>query len=156
MNLRGKTDDCPIGLAEAMELWLGPGEHSCFNSRAELLAAWRCARGYIMRMWGSSGRRPQAWWALGDAASLGLRWPGYFRERSYLYEHNVLSPQERDTLEREWRAAFDAARGMGVRERREHLAHNDVPDELIEAWTQERRRRRGRQRAPLEEVAAAK
>src|SRR5262249_45226984 len=57
MNLRGKTDDCPIGLAEAMELWLGPGEHSCFNSRAELLAAWRCARGYIMRMWGSSGRR---------------------------------------------------------------------------------------------------
>jgi hypothetical protein len=154
MRPRGRTDDCPIGLTEAMELWLGPGPGgSSFRSREELLAAWQCARDYVMRMWGSHGRRPQIWWEL----ETDLLYPGYARERSVLWRAaGVLSDAERVELERGWREAFAEARGMGARERGKHLAHNDVPDELIEAWTQERRRRRGRQRAPLEEVAAAK
>jgi hypothetical protein len=41
-----------------------------------------------------------------------------------------------ERLERE-----DAAQGMGARERREHFAHHDIPDELIERWAAARRKR---------------
>jgi hypothetical protein len=110
-----------------------------------------------MRMWGCHGRRPQIWWAF-EAAALGLTWPGYFRERSYLYDHGVLSQQERHELEAEWKAAFDAARGMGAAERREHLQHHDVPAELVKRWADAARRQSGRgaqRKAPsAEEVVA--
>src|SRR5262249_10893769 len=153
-------DNCGLTYSELQELWLGPCNGSVFNSTEELRAAWARGRILVMKLWGSGARRPQAWWFLGDAASLGLTWPGYFRERSYLYEHNVLSPQERDGLEHEWRTAFDAARGMGARERREPHEHHDIPHELIERWTAARRRR-GRRAVTLpaatsEETAAAK
>jgi len=108
-----------------------------------------CLRGraYVMRLWARGARRPQAWWHLGDAASLGLTWPGQDRERSYLYAAGVLTVEERTEVVREWRREFDVACGMGARERREHLAYHDVPAELVTAWEAERkpRRRRARQ-----------
>jgi len=112
-----------------------------------------------MRLWATNGRRPQAWWFLGDAASLGLTWPGYDRERSYLYAAGVLSAEERTEVEAEWRREFDAPRGMGAREGREHLEYHDVPADLITAWSAERkaarRRRRTAKGAPPEEAVVA-
>jgi len=146
-------DACGLTLSELQELWLGPAPGgSLFRDRQELEGAWAQGRAVVMRLWGSHGRRPAGWWEFnaGD-----LEHPGYFRERSYLYEHNVLGQQERVELEAAWKTAFDAARGMDARERREHLAHHDVPDELIREWTAARKRRR-RQPTPSQEEAAAK
>jgi hypothetical protein len=84
-----------------------------------------------------------------------LPYPGYYRERSFLWQHDLLGSEERTEVETAWRRDFDAARGMGARERREHLAHCDVPEKLIEAWTAARRRR-ARQSAVPEETVAAK
>jgi hypothetical protein len=80
-----------------------------------------------------------AWWEFeaGDLAH-----PGYFRERSTLWRAGILGPTEKLEVEREWRAEFDAARRMGVRERRAHLEHHDVPSELIEQWSDRPRRKR--------------
>jgi len=152
-------DSCGLTLSELQELWLGahPTTGSHFRSREELVAAWEAGRAVTMRLWGSHGRRPMGWWEFeaGD-----LEHPGYFHERSYLYERNVLSQQERTELEAEWRRAFDAVKGEGASERREHYEHHDIPAELITAWSAERkaaRRRRGRQRAaPPEEAVVTK
>jgi hypothetical protein len=147
-------DNCGLSYSELQELWLGahPTSGSLFRSREELVAAWAQGRAVVMRLWGSHGRRPMAWWNFeaGD-----LEHPGYFRERSTLWRAGVLSQQERSELEAEWRREYDAARGKGVRERREAYEHHDVPDELITAWTAARRRP-NRQPAPLEEAAATK
>src|SRR5262249_52979482 len=133
---RGKTDGCPIGLTEAMELWLGPGpQGSAFRSREELLAAWQRGRDYVMRLWGSHGRRPQIWWAL----ETDLPYPGYAHERSFLWRAGVLSEAERTELEVGWRAEFNAACRMGAREAREHFEHHDFPAELVAAWEAERK-----------------
>src|SRR5262249_10234135 len=95
--------------------------------RASRTLAWACSRRFALsrsprtggglgpgscrghEVVGSHGRRPAGWWEFnaGD-----LEHPGYFRERSYLYEHNVLGQQERVELEAAWKTAFDAARGM--------------------------------------------
>lgn len=135
------VENCGLTFSELQELWLGACNGSVFETLEELRDAWVRGRAVVMRLWGNGGRRPQAWWFLGDAASLGLTWPGYDRERSYLYEHGVLDQVERQRLETEWRREFDAARGMRAKERREHLEHHDVPDELIREWTTARRRR---------------
>lgn len=153
-------ESCGLTFSELQELWLGPcNGGSVFSSTEELRAAWARGRAVVMRLWGSGGRRPQAWWHL-DSEAEGLRYPGYFRERSFLYATNMLTSEERILLEREWRAAFDAARGMGARERREHLEHHDVPAELIERWNQKRQRSLRRHSVTLpvalsEEEAAA-
>src|SRR5262249_14579976 len=106
-----------------------------------------------MRLWGSHGRRPMAWWEF-DAGD--LKHPGYDRERSTLWRANVLSEAERTELEAEWAVEFAKAHrphffhhtGVevlhGVRARRAHYAWADIPDELIEQWTAARRRRRSR------------
>jgi hypothetical protein len=155
MPPRGKAEQyrCPIGYSEALELWLGPSHQggSCFGSREELVAAWERGREYVMRQWGSNGRRPQIWWEL----ETDLPYPGYHRERSFLWQYGLLGSEERVEVETEWRRDFDAARGMGARERREQYEHHDIPDELIQAWTAARRRR-GRQSAVPEETVAAK
>ena len=132
-------DSCGLTLSELQELWLGahPTTGSHFRSREELVAAWEAGRAVVMRLWGSHGRRPMAWWEF-DAGD--LKHPGYDRERSTLWRAGVLSESERTELEAEWRREYEAVRGKGVRERREHLEHCDVPHELIEAWTAARRR----------------
>ena len=143
MRLRGKTDDCPIGLTQAMELWLGPSPGgSAFSSREELLRAWERGRDYVMRLWATNGRRPQAWWFLGDAASLGLTWPGYDRQQSYLFEHNALSETEHEQLLARWRRDFeDACLLEDAVARRKHLDWADVPHSLRRQWSAARRRR---------------
>ena len=127
-------------LSKLQELWLGPHPTtgSLFNSREELVQAWQEHRDEIMRQWGSHGRRPMAWWEF-EAGE--LEHPGYDRERSCLYEHNVLTAAERAELEVTWREAFDRARGKSAKERREAYEFADIPNELIERWQGARRRR---------------
>ena len=142
----GKVSDidaCGLTYTELMELWLGPHPTtgSCFGSREELVAAWAAGRAVVMRLWACGGRRPQAWWHLGDAASLGLTWPGYDAEKSYLYAAGALAEGERVEVEAEWHQAFDQARGKSAKERREAYEFADIPDELIEQWTPQRKRR---------------
>ena len=147
-------DSCGLTFSELQELWLGahPTTGSCFRTREELVAAWAAGRAVVMRLWGSRGRRPMGWWEFeaGD-----LEHPGYFREKSFLWRHDILGPEEKLEVETGWRQAFDEARRMGARERREHYEHHDIPSELVTAWTATRRRLR-RQPAPQEEAAAVK
>src|SRR5215472_16369497 len=113
MPPRGKTDDiasCGLTFSELQELWLGPcNGGSVFNSTEELLRAWERGCDVVMRLWGRDGRRPQAWWFLGDAARLGLTWPGHDNEQSYLFEHNALSETECEQLLAGWRRDFEDA-----------------------------------------------
>ena|SRR6516165_10506826 len=134
-------DSCGLTFSELQELWLGPHPTtgSCFCTREELVAAWAAGRAVVMRLWGSDARRPMAWWCF--EAPDGLKYPGYFHERSFLWQHGLLEPQERLAVEAEWRRSFDETRGMGARERREHHEHCDIPTELIELWTPQRKRR---------------
>jgi hypothetical protein len=154
---RGKTsnDRCPIGLGEAQELWLGAGSNgSLFGSREELVAAWQRGREYIMRLWGSHGRRPMGWWEFeaGD-----LKHPGYFRERSALWRAGQLTEVERAELEHEWKAAFQEAQApdftvnasdaellKGDCARAAHYDHHDIPRELVKRWEKAARRQRAR------------
>jgi hypothetical protein len=149
MARAARNDDlesCGLTYSELQELWLGPCNVSVFDTPEQLRDAWERGRAVVMRLWGSGGRRPQAWWAF-EAPGLHLSWPGHYRERSYLYESGALSLQERAEVEREWRAAYDAAKGMGARERREAYEFADIPAELVERWKAERRHGR-QQRAP--------
>jgi len=142
-------DNCGLTYSQLMELWLGPGpDGSLFDSTEHLRDAWTSCRTLVMRLWGQHGRRPQIWWCL-DAPGLGLKWPGYDREQSYLFEMGILSEAERAELLHRWRREFDCD------PRPAHLDWADVPDSLRRQWQAERRRR-GRQPAPLEEAAAAK
>src|SRR5262249_1606981 len=109
-------DSCGLSYTELMELWLGPCNDSVFDSPEQLQDAWERGRAVVMRLWGSDGRRPQGWWAFDTE----LEYPGYDRERSFLYAAGVLSEAERAELEREWEMAFAAARGKSARERRAH------------------------------------
>src|SRR5262245_1465367 len=154
-------DSCGLTFSELQEMWLGPDPGgSVFNSTEELRAAWDRGREVVMRLWATDGRRPMAWWFLGDAASLGLTWPGYFREQSYLFEHNALSEAERVQLLAGWREEFEQACSLGdAVARRKHLDWADVPHSLRRQWSAARRRRERRSAAPsagLEEAAAVK
>ena len=94
-------DACGLTLDELQELWLGPGPRgSLFHSREELQDAWIQGRDVVMRLWGQDGKRPQGWWQF-EAPKLGLEWPGFDRERQYLYEAGVLSEAERADYEAE-------------------------------------------------------
>jgi hypothetical protein len=99
-------DSCGVSYSALQELHLGPShDGSCFGSTQELREAWTRARGVVMRIWANNGRRPQAWWCF-DAPGLGLEWPGYFRQQSYLYEHDALEEPEREQF------ALPLARGI--------------------------------------------
>jgi hypothetical protein len=142
-------ESCGLTFSELQELWLGPCNGSVFDTPEQLRDAWVRGRDVVMRLWGSHGRRPQAWWFLGDAASLGLVWPGYFREQSYLFEHNAFSDAEREQLLAGWRREFEEAYSLdGVAARRAHLDWADVPHSLRQRWQGARRRRERRSAAP--------
>jgi len=152
---------------EMMELWLGPSLNgSLFNSRQELEQAWKQHRDEIMARWGRQGRRPQIWWEL-EAPALGLKWPGYFNEQSYLYDAGALAAEEKAELERAWEMEFERAQApdftlndgsgeilTGDRARGAHYEHHDIPTALVKRWTAARRRRE-RRSAPLVEEAVA-
>lgn len=132
-------DACGLTFSELQELWLGahPTTGSCFRSREELVAAWAAGRGVVMRLWGSHGRRPMAWW---EFEAGNLKHPGYSRERSTLWRAGVLTEAERVEVETEWRREFDAAKGKGAAARREHYEHHDIPLELVEKWTPQKKK----------------
>src|SRR5215472_7899597 len=95
-------DSCGLSFAEIQELWLGcPHDGSNFASTAALKQAWEQNRGLIMRLFATNGHRPQIWWCL-DAPRLELKWPGRDREQSYLYDHGILSPEEKTGLTHAW------------------------------------------------------
>src|SRR6516162_9988417 len=119
-------DACGLTFSELQELWLGahPTTGSHFRSREELVAAWEAGRAVVMRLWGSHGRRPMAWWEF-DAGD--LKHPGYDRERSTLWRAGVLTAAERAELELGWRREFDAAWKKDARARHEHHEWAGIP-----------------------------
>jgi hypothetical protein len=127
-----------LGPGAKMELIYGPSPTmgSYFDSREALQAAWTEMRDELLAR-ANPGRRPQAFYEF----EFDDPRPRYSEERSVLWQMNLLSAAERVVLEAEWKEQFQKARGMGAQERREHLAHHDVPAELIREWTAERRRR---------------
>jgi hypothetical protein len=135
-------ESCGLSFSELEELWLGVGPNgSLFRGEDELRAAWERGRAVCMRIWGSSGRRPQAWWYL-EAPALGLKWPSHDREQSYLFEHNALSEVACEQLLAGWRRDFeDACLLEDAVARRKHLDWADVPHSLRRRWQAARRRR---------------
>jgi hypothetical protein len=139
----------PPKAVAAMELILGPpsNQRSAFGSREQLRRSWEEHREELLQR-ARPGRRPQAWWEFETLFS----YPGFERERSYLWRADLLSAQERAALEAEWRAEFDRSYGAeffvamdngileGADARRAHLAWADVPMELRQQWRGERRR----------------
>jgi len=90
---RDDIDACGLTYDQLQELWLGePHSGSHFDSPEELKQAWEASRDLVMRLWGQHGRRPQAWWFLGDAEALGLKWPGYYHEQSVFEGGPILFP----------------------------------------------------------------
>jgi hypothetical protein len=161
-----------LDASQMMELWLGPNrsQGSLFSSRAELEAAWREHGAQVMAMWGRGGRRPQIWWELA-APALGLKWPGYFNEQSYLHDAGALAAEEKAELERQWKVEFERAQTpdftlndgggeilVGDCARVAHYRWADIPDKLVKRWTAARRRRERQSAAPSapQEEAAAK
>jgi hypothetical protein len=141
--------------AEAMELRLGPNPddlswRSLFRDVEDLRLAWDIERERLLAH--CSPRRPLAWWNF-DGKELGLEWPGLDYEKSYLWEHGVLSATERLGLEGEWRKAFDEAQQpgfceytdnkmvKGARARLLLYRNEDIPAELLARWRKERSRR---------------
>ena len=149
-------ESCGLSFSELQELWLGVGPNgSLFHDEAELRAAWERGRDVCMRIWASGGRRPQAWWYL-EAPALGLKWPGYHNQQSYLFEHNALSETECEQLLAGWRKDFEGACLLeDAAARRQHLDWADVPHSLRRRWTTARRRRERRSAALPGEAAAA-
>jgi len=133
---------------ELRELWLGPGPGgSLFRSREELRAAWTRGRDTAMTLWGKRCRRPQAWWEFESPVG----YPGYDHEKSVLYEHGLLTEEERAELIADWRAEFARAQQPdfflpvepgkilhGDRARRAHYRWADIPAALVAQWTDER------------------
>jgi hypothetical protein len=138
-------DSCGLTFSELQELWLGAGPGgSLFSGEAELRDAWNRGRGVCMRIWATNGKRPQAWWYL-EAPALGLKWPGYDRQQSYLFEHNAISEAEHEQLLAGWRKDFeDACLLEDAVARRKHLEWADVPHSLRRRWTAAVRRRRNK------------
>jgi len=164
-----------LSAGEAMELWLGPSHNgSLFDSPEALRAAWETHRDEFMAGWGRQGRRPQIWWEF-DAPALGLKWPGYFNEQSYLHDAGALAAEEKAELERGWKVEFERALApdftlndgsgeilTGDCARAAYHRWADIPDKLVRRWSAARRRRARGKRQPVapsagsEEAAAIK
>ena len=168
--LPGAGTGAGLSSSEAFELWLGPHptQGSLFGDRQALEQAWREHGAEIMARWGRGGRRPQIWWEF-EAPALGLKWPGYFNERSYLRDAGVLAAEEKAKLEHEWKMEFERAQApdftlndgggellVGDCARAAHYRWADIPDKLVKRWTAARRRRERQSAAPLEEAVAVK
>jgi hypothetical protein len=132
---RGKNS---ITRLQEMELWLGSHRGSLFASEEERRRLWFENRDRLMGYWGNNGRRPQAWWRF----EAPFKYPGFNRERSALWEANLLGTSEARTLEERWRSAFEESLSSGFTFQGlsgwdAHIAFlvfNDIPSDLAELW----------------------
>jgi hypothetical protein len=149
----------------AMVLQYGPDPRwDAFRDEEEYREAWARHRERLLAG-DRHGRRPMAWWRF--EAPPSLKYPGYDRERSVLYEAGLLGEEERRELVAEWRQAFERAQAPdfwfclgpgrsleGATARRQHYKWADIPRSLRLRWTRERRRRSKAIRQLVETAAA--
>src|SRR5262245_12974140 len=135
---RNRTGRDQLSGTTEMDLWLGPSPNlpPAFDSDEQRRELWFRHRERLMELLGSHGRRPMAWWRY-EAGE--LRYPGYDRERSTLYEAGLLAEAERAELLAHWREEFDRAYDRdffcckgprkflhGAAARREHFKWADI------------------------------
>jgi hypothetical protein len=150
-----------VNHARRMTLYGPDPRWDAFDTEEEAGAAWAQHRERILEHY--RGRRPLGWWHFeaGD-----LRYPGYDRERSTLYETGLLGEAERAELVTWWREQFERAQAPdfwiclgpgrsleGAPARRQHYKWADIPRSLRLRWTREHRRR-GKTIRQLETAAA--
>jgi hypothetical protein len=83
----------PATHAVLQELWLGASHHgSVFETREQLEQAWARHRDEVMRLWARGGHRPRGFWEF----ETDLEYPGYDREPGFLFQHGLLSAEERE------------------------------------------------------------
>jgi len=132
-----------LSSSQMMELWLGPNDNfgSLFADRDELRAAWEEHRAEAMALWAKDGHRPMAWWQFDAPAALKAQFDDD-HEQSILWRAGIVTGEEREELEAEWRSEFERAYALGynAKQRREHYAWADIPRELVKVWTTERKR----------------
>jgi hypothetical protein len=170
---RFQAIDGELSSGQMMELQYGPSPSagSLFSSREELVGAWQQARECLMAS-SNPGRRPQGFY---EFEFDGPR-PPYDTERSVLWRKDLLTADEKVTLEAEWAQEYARAQAadftlsdgsgellVGDCARAAHYQWADIPRELIKRWekAERRRRARGKRRpvapsAGLEEAAAIK
>jgi len=150
---RFQAIDGSLSAGQMMELQYGnnPSAGSLFGSREELERAWQQARERLLEGC-RPGRRVMAWWEFEST----VPYPGYGSERSALWRMGLLSADEKDTLEREWKAEFETAQApdftlhdgtgilMGDCARAAHYRWADIPNTLIKRWSTAARRRRAK------------
>jgi hypothetical protein len=134
---------------EQLDLEYGPDDHRPgFRDEDERRAAWIQHRHWLMARC-KFGWRPDGWWSFESTVP---RPDDYERERALLWEHNLLSPEERAELETEWREEFEHAQTpdftccigpskwlAGPAARRAAYRSASIPHALIRKWTKERR-----------------
>src|SRR6516225_8725444 len=97
-----------MSFSEEMALEFGDSPPTTFATDQERRAAWEQHRDYLMAKC-DRGWRPAAWWDY-DAPRLGVRRPRDPEyEKAALWEAGLLTPEEKATLERDWRQHFDEA-----------------------------------------------
>ena len=134
------TARMPLTPSQLQELWLGPNRNlgSQFADRAELEQAWREHRAEVMAM-SKPGQRPAAWYEFERPPGVRI---SDEHEASTLWRAGVLGAEEKLDVEAEWRREFEHGftRSYDAKRRREHFRWADIPRELVEAWTAERKR----------------
>jgi hypothetical protein len=107
MSLRRKISKRPQ--AARVVLWLGSPPPSMaddgFASEEAAREAWFRHRAHFMAHFAGHGKRPMGWWWFESP----VPFPGYFKQRSTLYEHNLLDVAERAELLAYWRQQFERA-----------------------------------------------
>ncbi len=128
-------------------LWLG-SLSDAFENEEACRDAWERHRASMLHLFGNHGRRPVGWWQC-DPEAAELTYPGYDSERSYLFDHGVLGPEEAARLIAYWRGEFERANAPGFAycrgsgpdgwlrgepARQAHYQWADIPESLIAKW----------------------
>ena len=136
--------------AQEMTLLYGPDPRwDAFSSEEEYRDAWERNRDRILAAY-RHGRRPMAWWTF----EAPIKFPGYERQQSALFEAGLLGEEEAATLVSEWREQFERAHDPhffhcdgpgrileGAPARLAHYRWMGAPKSLLARWVKERRRR---------------